>query len=368
MAHSLVSWFQPCAYPCLSLYNLDQPTSAISLLGVILVQAWAYFNNNNDRWDLRALVNFFPFTIYVVLSAQTGQVASLVIMDIVITVMNSVEMHYVQISNFGDLIALQSKKPFSYQMSTVVVTVMITFLVQIFFATRVLVLNRVHRVVPLFIILCAIGACVPGMMVGVGGLVHWDLQVLTTTKAKIQLGLYCGFAALGDLAVTVALLWSFRHSRTGFKKTDGLLQKLLQYTVTRGVLMTLLQSCLLIVYLSQPGSLSWTALYYCESKLYVITMLAMLNSRASLRGDNPAVVTVSSGAIQTTQSGTNPSQDTAGSSTNDLEAGYVLKSFTPRNPNFDEDYRAGIEPAEKSQIPNNLWKTSAHGVLNITRE
>uniref|UniRef100_A0A0W0F8S8 DUF6534 domain-containing protein n=1 Tax=Moniliophthora roreri TaxID=221103 RepID=A0A0W0F8S8_MONRR len=291
MAHSLVSWFQPCAYPCLSLYNLDQPTSAISLLGVILVQAWAYFNNNNDRWDLRALVNFFPFTIYVVLSAQTGQVASLVIMDIVITVMNSVEMHYVQISNFGDLIALQSKKPGDRDDNV---------LGSDLFRDKSSV-NRVHRVVPLFIILCAIGACVPGMMVGVGGLVHWDLQVLTTTKAK-------------------------------------------------------------------PGSLSWTALYYCESKLYVITMLAMLNSRASLRGDNPAVVTVSSGAIQTTQSGTNPSQDTAGSSTNDLEAGYVLKSFTPRNPNFDEDYRAGIEPAEKSQIPNNLWKTSAHGVLNITRE
>ncbi|KAI3606306.1 hypothetical protein WG66_009587 [Moniliophthora roreri] len=352
MAHSLVSWFQPCAYPCLSLYNLDQPTSAISLLGVILVQAWAYFNNNNDRWDLRALVNFFPFTIYVVLSAQTGQVASLVIMDIVITVMNSVEMHYVQIL-ISDVNCSGDRDD--------------NVLGSDLFRDKSSV-NRVHRVVPLFIILCAIGACVPGMMVGVGGLVHWDLQVLTTTKAKIQLGLYCGFAALGDLAVTVALLWSFRHSRTGFKKTDGLLQKLLQYTVTRGVLMTLLQSCLLIVYLSQPGSLSWTALYYCESKLYVITMLAMLNSRASLRGDNPAVVTVSSGAIQTTQSGTNPSQDTAGSSTNDLEAGYVLKSFTPRNPNFDEDYRAGIEPAEKSQIPNNLWKTSAHGVLNITRE
>jgi hypothetical protein len=84
---------------------------------------------------------------------------------------------------------------------------------------------------------------------------------------------------------TTALCWSFSHVHTGVKRTDTLLQKFFQYTVTRGVLVTLDQTLFLVLFLTKTEKLWWLPFHLCSSKIYVNTMIAMLNSRNSLRAN-----------------------------------------------------------------------------------
>ncbi|KAL0571857.1 hypothetical protein V5O48_010110 [Marasmius crinis-equi] len=69
---------------------------------------------------------------------------------------------------------------------------------------------------------------------------------------------------------------------TGFRstRTDAALYRLLQYTVVRGILVTVIQIILVALYLSQFERNNWVVLQNAISKIYVITMLAMLNSRS----------------------------------------------------------------------------------------
>ncbi|EEB90375.1 hypothetical protein MPER_11426, partial [Moniliophthora perniciosa FA553] len=104
-----------------------------------------------------------------------------------------------------------------------------------------------------------------GLLISIEGFRHptWDL--LMDSKTKLQLGLSCGLAALCDLSATLALMWSFRISKTGFKRTDTMLSKLLQFTVTRGILITAVQVTLFALYVADdPAKL--------QCKVYVITM------------------------------------------------------------------------------------------------
>ncbi|KZT20681.1 hypothetical protein NEOLEDRAFT_1140378 [Neolentinus lepideus HHB14362 ss-1] len=55
------------------------------------------------------------------------------------------------------------------------------------------------------------------------------------------------------------------------------------HSVASGLLTCIVSSCFMITYLALRGSLVWLALYFVNSRLYVNSMLAALNSRAVLR-------------------------------------------------------------------------------------
>ncbi|THU87899.1 hypothetical protein K435DRAFT_680905, partial [Dendrothele bispora CBS 962.96] len=88
----------------------------------------------------------------------------------------------------------------------------------------------------------------------------------------LEVGWNSSLSALSDVITTVALSWTFTFSRTGFKRTDTLLQKLLQYAVTRGLFVTLVQILLVITFLVDPAKLWWTPFHLSLSKVYVVTM------------------------------------------------------------------------------------------------
>ncbi|THU98018.1 hypothetical protein K435DRAFT_661737, partial [Dendrothele bispora CBS 962.96] len=79
-------------------------------------------------------------------------------------------------------------------------------------------------------------------------------------------------AILSDVITTVALSVSYNRYRTGIKSTETLLRKLLEYTVTRGLLVTLTQTGFVILYLAKPLTLWWMPFYLSLGKIYVITM------------------------------------------------------------------------------------------------
>ncbi|ESK89151.1 hypothetical protein Moror_5246 [Moniliophthora roreri MCA 2997] len=314
---------------------LDVPFSglliSIALYGVIVVQAWTYFNRNKDNWLLRLLV------------------LSMVVLDLAASVLEIIPYRYLLIVHFGNVLAVTSEKSIRHTMETVIISAVIAFIVQIFFASRVYVLNRLHRVVPVFIILCAIGTLAMGLLIGIQGIMHPSIRLLFDPKTKLKLGLSCGLAALCDLSATMALTWSFRMSKTGFKMTDTMLYKLLQFTVTRGILVTLVQVSLFALYVGDdPVKLKWTAPLFCGSKVYVITMLAILNSRSSLRGDSSAVLV----SVRNTQNSTISERDTE-QPADDLERGYVLHPLNSRGAEQTSDSKSLPKPPITD--PNEWW-------------
>ncbi|THU91451.1 hypothetical protein K435DRAFT_634606, partial [Dendrothele bispora CBS 962.96] len=88
----------------------------------------------------------------------------------------------------------------------------------------------------------------------------------------LQVGWNCLLAAISDIISTVSLLWTFSSLKNGIKQTDTLLQKLFQYTVTRGLFVTINQTILVIVFLAKPERTWWTLFHFSLGKVYLITM------------------------------------------------------------------------------------------------
>uniref|UniRef100_A0A0W0FNY0 DUF6534 domain-containing protein n=1 Tax=Moniliophthora roreri TaxID=221103 RepID=A0A0W0FNY0_MONRR len=335
--------------------QLDVPFSgllvSIALYGVTMAQAWSYFNQNRDKWPLRMLV------------------LSLIIMDLTASVLEVIPYRYLLIVHFGNLLAVESEISIRYTMESSIITVIIGFAVQIFFASRIYIylkeedtVKRLHQVVPAVIVLCAIGSLACGLMIGIQGVMQPNFSLMLERRTKLELGLYCGLAALCDIFATIALIWTFWVSKTGFRKTDTMLYKLLQFTVTRGILITLVQVSFFATFMAyDPVELKWTASFFCESKVYVITMLAILNSRPLPRDNNPAI----SVSIQNTQNSIMSEQDSERPTvTNDPERGYVARSL-----NSTSAEQEGDESLPKPLVTgsNDWWATPTSDMV-VKRE
>ncbi|KAK7453284.1 hypothetical protein VKT23_011959 [Stygiomarasmius scandens] len=211
------------------------------------------------------------------------------LLDFTTTCLDTQILHHYLVSNFGDpeIIAIITK-PICAEYLITIITV---FSVQVFFASRVWLLGRVHWIVPVLILLGATGAAVLGITSAVGLFQNDFIVTMQETRQKFEIGWNCTLSAFSDIVSTVALSWSFSSFKTGIKPTDTLLQKLFHYTVTRGLFVSVDQTMNAIIYLSRPDKLWWTPFHLSLSKVYVITMIAMLNSRKNLRKTTINIIT-----------------------------------------------------------------------------
>ncbi|KAI0828127.1 hypothetical protein BC628DRAFT_91647 [Trametes gibbosa] len=91
-----------------------------------------------------------------------------------------------------------------------------------------------------------------------------------------------GNGVVFDLITTSTLVTVLRRSRTGFKRTDSVLDTLVLYTVSTGLLATVTGALIFVFALAYPDSLIYIGLTIPGVKAYSNCMLAMLNSRHNL--------------------------------------------------------------------------------------
>jgi len=91
---------------------------------------------------------------------------------------------------------------------------------------------------------------------------------------------------VADSATTIALCFFLRRLRTGFQKSDSLIQALIIYAVSTGALTSAVGVCTLILYNEFPDALYFMGAYFVHGKLYAISFLATLNSRQNIRKAN----------------------------------------------------------------------------------
>ncbi|KAL1694252.1 hypothetical protein GGG16DRAFT_87668 [Schizophyllum commune] len=102
---------------------------------------------------------------------------------------------------------------------------------------------------------------------------------LTMKNARIISGFALGGAALCDIVITTALCMFFWRSKTGFKPTDNVLDKLLIFTINRGGISFAVQVLNCILYFTHTAQLIWTPFHFALSK-------GRLNQRDTYRNDH----------------------------------------------------------------------------------
>ncbi|KAL5505081.1 hypothetical protein ACEPAH_7744 [Sanghuangporus vaninii] len=109
-------------------------------------------------------------------------------------------------------------------------------------------------------------------------------SVLEVTRLNWLSYISLGSIVASDLWCALCLCYYLARDRTGFKATDTTLNTLILYIVSTGLLTSLCSICCLILITDMPHSYSYTAVYFCLSKLYFNALLGMLNARNYLRG------------------------------------------------------------------------------------
>ncbi|KAI0751615.1 hypothetical protein C8Q80DRAFT_587448 [Daedaleopsis nitida] len=96
-----------------------------------------------------------------------------------------------------------------------------------------------------------------------------------------------GFAgimsAVCDISIVVALCYYLQSGRSGFAKTDSLVDRLMMYAIQRGALTAICQTFYVIFALVYHARLVFLPFSLVLGKLYCNTVLATLNVRKSLK-------------------------------------------------------------------------------------
>ncbi|KIK50113.1 hypothetical protein GYMLUDRAFT_101347 [Collybiopsis luxurians FD-317 M1] len=233
------------------------------LVGTVGAQAWTYFHRNSDSVLLRAtVVVLFNF----VLVSNCLDIAT--------------TFNYT-ISHFEDPAAIDQLP--RYFIVELVVSGIPVFIVDVFFASRIHHLNRGYSCLSYIIVITALTAfacgCVPA-----GFLFNVPTRInLSSTWVKSPFCAQNVLRAFTALISSGAICWAYRGNLAKTKRTKSVLQSIIQFTVTRGILLSVVQIMVAVMFEVAPQTLRWVIFHMMLDKIYVITMLTMLNSRANFR-------------------------------------------------------------------------------------
>jgi len=101
---------------------------------------------------------------------------------------------------------------------------------------------------------------------------HWMAIVGTVTTSAL------------DLVIALAICFQLYRARTGFAKSEKIIQLITLYIVSSGLLTMSLNMSVLISFLAAPTTLLFQLFNMSVSKAYANAFLATLNSRQSIRG------------------------------------------------------------------------------------
>ncbi|KAF5367942.1 hypothetical protein D9758_004499 [Tetrapyrgos nigripes] len=105
-------------------------------------------------------------------------------------------------------------------------------------------------------------------------------------SSKIPSVLRLSSAAVCDTGIAISLCYFLQQKRTGYKRTDEIIDHLMLFSINSGLLTSLTSIACLITYLIVPKTWVYIALCFLISRLYANTFLNALNSRHILQSDD----------------------------------------------------------------------------------
>ncbi|PIL35023.1 hypothetical protein GSI_02810 [Ganoderma sinense ZZ0214-1] len=185
--------------------------------GITILQAYTYYRNHgHDSTCMRSFVAF------------------LFVLDTVSMVLTVDGIYEYVVVDFGDpLLLLKIPSSLAFEAA---VGFLLGSLTQCFFAQRLWALSE--RNVPLVSTIVILALCSLGIGMRVSVHLYTDNNVFSFGSLEIRMlmGFANGLSALCDVVIVVALCCYLHSKRTGFKRTDSIIDRLIVYAVNRGVL------------------------------------------------------------------------------------------------------------------------------------
>ncbi|KAJ7242375.1 hypothetical protein B0H12DRAFT_1132495 [Mycena haematopus] len=243
---------------------------ATTLTGITVLQTYLYFRNYpSDHWGLKSTV------------------ALLFVLDILCTIFVGHSLYTYFVLNFGLSPTVDLIIPWSFSTEKFLVT-LITFVAQLFYT------RTIWKISGSGIVTGSVGILtVVTFALGIVTTVHlYQTPLATSISARsfqILSGMVQGFAAFNDVLITVCLCaWLYRKKQGagGWEAgqtfgTSKVIDTLILYAVSRGVLTAITQFLFLTLNLSLPHATYWMPFHQAVGKLYVNSVLATLNVRSS---------------------------------------------------------------------------------------
>jgi len=231
------------------------------LYGVTLLQTFLYYKQYpNDSW----ITKFLVFVLW--------------LLDTAHLLLCTIALYSYLVSNFNNPAALH-RSTWSMNLQTDC-NGLIGFIVQCFFARRVWIMSR-NRVLTVLIVVLAGFYCGLGVVFTVEGFLLQDTSRFPRLIWVTTTGL--GSAAAADILIAVSLCYYLSKSRTGFARTDSLIATLIKYSLTTGLITSIIASISVVTFALMPTNYVWLAFFWLIGKCYVNSLLAALNTRESLR-------------------------------------------------------------------------------------
>ncbi|GLB40665.1 hypothetical protein LshimejAT787_0805360 [Lyophyllum shimeji] len=232
--------------------------------GLTCMQSYTYFRSKKDRPCFRMVILLLWFLDTLQLALVTHG------------------LYFYLVSSFGNILALLT--PTWSFISQIYVTCASDIIVRCIFGCRV------WRLVGRSKVLAACIAAVSVLTLGTGFAFATKISTdklrfggFGTISHFLYIALGSGVAV--DLLIAVSLCWSLSKSRTGFKKTDSIVNTLMMYAINTGLLTTICAAACFITYAVWPHEFTFIAIYFSLPKLYLNSLLATLNSRDTLSGN-----------------------------------------------------------------------------------
>ncbi|KAL0945449.1 hypothetical protein HGRIS_000940 [Hohenbuehelia grisea] len=235
--------------------------AAAIFYGVTSVQTFLYFRSNSrDTFAFKALIFF------------------LWILDGVHLAFITHGLYYYMVSNFANPVALLV--PTWSVLAQVYITCISDLIIRAIFTRRVFVLSSRKWLLIVIIAIFSLTTAVTGSLFAATA-ENKTFFALNDISWILYTALSSGVAA--DCFIAVSLVFFLLQARTGFEKTDSLVNTLMAYTINTGLFTTLCQIACLITYAVWPMEFIFMGVYFSLSALYLNSLLATLNARGSLR-------------------------------------------------------------------------------------
>ncbi|KAF9043623.1 hypothetical protein BDZ89DRAFT_1059540 [Hymenopellis radicata] len=237
---------------------------SVFLFGISTTQSWYYYQHYpNDRKFLKAVV------------------ATLWLFELFHAVLACHAVYWYLVMNYSNPEAL-GVSIWSANL-TLLASAFITLIVHLFFAWRVRMLSGGRWLIPVIIGIVALASsafvlATVGLSFKAGTFADYpepDIEVVSSTSLALSV--------LADIMIAVSIGYYLNRGRSGFSKTDHLINKLIFYAMNVGILTSVLDFVVLITS-EVDNSLIFLAIFEVVGSVYFNSLLAMLNIRHITRG------------------------------------------------------------------------------------
>ncbi|KAI3614548.1 hypothetical protein WG66_009742 [Moniliophthora roreri] len=100
---------------------------------------------------------------------------------------------------------------------------------------------------------------------------------------RIPVTIWLGLSAITDISITAVLIYNLRQMKTKFRKTRNMVKRLSTLAIQTGTPGSVVATIALIIYLNDTGGNISVGVAFSLGRVYSLTMLHTLNSRAYVR-------------------------------------------------------------------------------------